>query len=145
MDRDPRTPETFPTSYNSWRIPMFLLAQFDSWMLLGGMSLLIYLLVRRKTLRNVRRREKPTARKTYPGKASHPLPQHDACSPSLPLHDAPPEILRWHVEMHDLARDLKGELDTKMVALRALLRMAQDERRRLETLLARLESHTKDA
>ena len=37
-----------------------------------------------------------------------------------PLMDAPPEILRWQVEMQETARDLKAELDTKIAVLQRL-------------------------
>ena len=48
------------------------------------------------------------------------------------LSDAPIEVLRWQVEMHQTARDLKAEIDTKLVALQAVTRLAQEERQRLE-------------
>lgn len=38
-----------------------------------------------------------------------------------PLRHAPADIERWQVEMHDLARDLKGELDTKIAVLQRLV------------------------
>jgi hypothetical protein len=54
------------------------------------------------------------------------------------LFDAEPpvEVLRWQVQMHDLARDLKGDLDTKHLALQALLQQVRVERAELERLLA---------
>jgi hypothetical protein len=42
------------------------------------------------------------------------------------LADAPPEVLRWQVEMHETARDLKAELDSKLSAIQALVAMARD-------------------
>nr|WP_044180711.1 hypothetical protein [Pirellula staleyi] len=64
------------------------------------------------------------------------------------LADAPAEVLRWHVELHDTARDLKAELDSKLAAIQAAtiaaklatqeaeaaIAQLQDERRALETL-----------
>ncbi len=64
------------------------------------------------------------------------------------LADAPAEVLRWHVELHDTARDLKAELDSKLAAIQAAtiaakqatqeaeaaITQLQDERRALETL-----------
>jgi len=50
------------------------------------------------------------------------------------LTTAPPEVLRWQVEMHELARDLKAELDTKMQALQVLVQQARCEADRLEQL-----------
>ena len=34
----------------------------------------------------------------------------------------PAELMRWQVEMHETARDLKAELDSKMVALKTTIR-----------------------
>ena len=56
------------------------------------------------------------------------------------LSDAPPEVLRWHVELHDTARDLKAEIDTKLAALNALTRLAREEADRLERLLKEAEN-----
>jgi len=61
-----------------------------------------------------------------------------------PLMDAPPEILRWQVEMHETARDLKAELDTKIAVLERLTIDAREQAARLEELLQRAE-HTSAA
>jgi DNA-directed RNA polymerase specialized sigma24 family protein len=50
--------------------------------------------------------------------------------------DAPVDFLRWQVEMHETARTLKGELDSKLAALQALVIMARQESERLEAALA---------
>jgi hypothetical protein len=54
------------------------------------------------------------------------------------LADAPPELLRWQVEMHETARDLKAELDSKLAALQALVALAREERTLLEATISRL-------
>jgi len=46
---------------------------------------------------------------------------------SVPLSSAPVEIQRWQVEMFDLQRELKAELDMKIVVVQSLIRQA-DER-----------------
>jgi hypothetical protein len=56
-----------------------------------------------------------------------------------PLIDAPPNALRWQVEMHETARDLKAEIDTKMVALQQLIALAGRQSDRLEAAIARAE------
>ena len=56
-----------------------------------------------------------------------------------PLLDAPPDLLRWQVEMHETARHLKAELDSKMGALQAITRIASEESARLEAAIARAE------
>ncbi len=49
---------------------------------------------------------------------------------------APAEVERWEVQMHDLARDLSAQLDSKMSALQHLIRTAEQQCARLESLLA---------
>ncbi len=53
--------------------------------------------------------------------------------------DEPPEMLRWQVELHELARDTKAELDSKMRALQAISLLADETAQRLETLIGRAE------
>jgi len=49
--------------------------------------------------------------------------------------DAPGDMLRWEVEMHETARRLAGELDSKMGALQALIAEADRAAARLEAAL----------
>lgn len=53
------------------------------------------------------------------------------------LADAPAEVLRWQVEMHETARDLKAEIDSKLSALQALVVLARQEAERLEAAIRR--------
>jgi hypothetical protein len=46
----------------------------------------------------------------------------------------------WEVEMHDLARQLKGEIDTKMQALQGWIRAADEATGRLDAAIDRAES-----
>ncbi len=41
--------------------------------------------------------------------------------PSVPLADAPPETQRWHAALFDLQRELKAELDTRIMVVQTLL------------------------
>lgn len=66
----------------------------------------------------------------------------DQKSNSQPLLDAPTDVLRWQVEMHDLSRDLKAELDSKIAALQAVIAMARRESERLESLLRQAKETT---
>lgn len=50
--------------------------------------------------------------------------------------DAPRELARWEVAMHEVAREQTARLDTKIAALQQLIQTAQHESRRLEALLA---------
>ncbi len=49
---------------------------------------------------------------------------------------APDSIVLWEVEMQELARDLKAEIDSKMVALEQLIRDADRAANRLERAAA---------
>lgn len=51
--------------------------------------------------------------------------------------ELPVQVVRWQVEMHDLARDLKAELDSKMSALQSLIRIAKEESSQLEGAIER--------
>lgn len=65
-----------------------------------------------------------------------------------PRLEWPHEMIRWEVEMHDLARELSGKLDSKMGALEHLIREADRASSRLEAALdaaeARLRESTAD-
>ena len=50
--------------------------------------------------------------------------------------DAPPEVARWQLEMHETARELKAEIDSKLLALQALVNVAREEREKLEAAIA---------
>ena len=91
-----------------------------SWMFAAGMALATGILMRRLWRRPRHSRQvQPLAR-----------PSRDRSSGDLSQ-----EVLRWQVEMHELARDLKGELDSKIRVFDALVRQAREERQKLEALL----------
>jgi len=59
---------------------------------------------------------------------------------------APPEVANWEVHMHETARDLMGQLDSKMRALQALTAEADRAAARLEAALDKSnESHREGA
>ena len=62
-----------------------------------------------------------------------------------PLRDAPEELQRWQVGMHETARGLSAQLDSKMRALQSMTRSAAQEADRLEALLERSEQHQEAA
>jgi hypothetical protein len=76
------------------------------------------------------------------------VPRPDA-SPALrqpPRSAMPPrDFEQWEVTMHDLARDLSGQLDSKIRVLELLIREADKTAARLETALARTRSSAKPA
>ena len=108
------------------------------WMMLAGIALLTLVLLRRWRryfYRSRRNREDDRALRrmqTMP-------PRRD-----VPLHDAPADVLRWHVEMHETARDLMGELNSKITALQELNVMAAATAERLETALQRAQESERE-
>jgi len=55
------------------------------------------------------------------------------------LKDAPPDVLRWQVEMHETARDLMAELNTKIAIVNSACRLAEVKLRELKSEIQRLE------
>ena len=108
----------------------FILENKASFLFLLGIVMMTVILLRRwhryfKRLKSTQRKEgRPAAREA---------------KPEQPLMDAPPEVLRWQVEMHETARELKAELDTKIAVLQRLTIDAKREREQLEAALARTE------
>lgn len=82
-------------------------------------------------LRNARKRRSGT--KLPPvsewGKAVEPAARD-------PRRALPDDVARWEVRMHDLARDLTGQLDSKIAILQILLRDAHQQIARLESATA---------
>lgn len=107
----------------------FIAAQTSTLMLLAGMSLLALILLRR-SYRYFGRRNRPNRPDVQTTRPSEHA-MHDA--PSA----APPEFLRWQVAMHETARDLKAELDSKMGALQHLVRQAAEQSQSLENSIER--------
>jgi hypothetical protein len=99
-------------------------------MFAGGVALMTLVLMRRWLGYQRRNRRRGSRNR------SSNVTQKRTSDPQQPLLDAPPEIHRWQVEMHDVARDLKGELDSKMVAVQTLIGMARAESDRLQKLLS---------
>ena len=109
---------------------MLLLANAVSWTMFGlGVVLMICVLLRRSW-----RYQRENRRSTRGITVKRPRVNR-----AERLIDAPPEVLRWQVEMHDLARDLKAELDSKMRALQTLIQLAQHETLQLEAAIQRAE------
>jgi hypothetical protein len=105
----------------------------SSLLIVAGLAVAVYLLTRRKYA--VGWVESASA-DADPRGSVHPS--------SFRLHpsssdNAPPELLRWQIEMHDTARELKGQLDCKLSALQALVALARRESDRLEAAILRAE------
>ena len=109
-----------------------LLGSFFSWCLFLAGLLLMTVVLMRRWLRYYGWRGRGGRRE----RLSAAGPQRESGpSDTLRLVDAPPEILRWSVEMQETARDLKAELDSKIGVLQALVQLARLEADRLEALV----------
>ena len=111
-----------------------LIAEIPSWAPFALGIIIVTVILIRRSSRHYSGKRKRSPRSTQPKQ-----PVVSSVSNDRPLADAPREILRWQVEMHETARDLKAELDGKIVALGILLRDAQHETQRLEAAVTRAE------
>jgi hypothetical protein len=99
--------------------------------MLAGVALATFILLRGTRAYLARSR----ADKTSPGTIRAELTKLETKPTSIP----PKELLRWQVEMHETARDLKAEIDTKLAALQALTIAARQESERLEAAITKAE------
>ncbi len=106
-----------------------MIAAFDLKILMIGGLLLIAWVVIRLLLRPRR------ALKQYesPLRTSGGTPAH--------MLDAPADVGRWEVQMHETARNLMGDLNTKIVIVEQLVRDANAAAERLEKAIERADGH----
>ena len=117
---------------------MWLFARIEMpWMFLVGVVLMIFILMRRWFRYSRRQRKRPDR---YSLEKVKKITSSAEPNLDLPLVDSPPEMTRWHVEMYEVARDIKGELNSKMIALQEMVRMADQASQRLESAVKRAES-----
>ena len=98
-------------------------------LLLAGMGLMIFLLMRNISRRNKKGRPKSIDRQLK--ESDQYFKARDARTKDK-LIDAPAQVGRWQVEMHETARDLKAELDSKILVLQSVIKTARVEIDRLE-------------
>ncbi len=104
-----------------------------NWMFLAGVVLASFVLIRLYLIRS--RRARNSAIET---------PRQPDFRRGQFFASAPPQAVQWQVEMHEIARETKAELDSKMRALQVLLRDAQQCESRLRELVERLEITLKE-
>ncbi len=116
---------------------MLIANQIGEWALFLGVGLMIAILFRRylRYFGKLKREKKREEKKAKSPKT--PCPREPAGLAKQSLVDAPDNVLRWQVEMHDTARDLKAELDSKIGVLQSLVKMADDRIAQLTSLVER--------
>jgi len=120
---------------------MLLFADVTQWIGLGAGMLILAWVVMRRRFRNLTDSQ-PEPRPAHPStvfQGGMLGGLRAARQPSTGLMDAPSSIARWEIGMHEAARDMRAELDSKMMALNVLIAQARDESDKLEALLRRAE------
>jgi hypothetical protein len=108
---------------------MVLLAEFNG----GTVFFLLVVLV--STCLLLMRSHRQLGRRPVGGPAIVKMPRPAKSTESYDKR-TPVEVERYEVRMHELARDLSAQLDSKMVALQELLRTADERVAQLESMLA---------
>lgn len=102
-------------------------------MMMAGMGLMCWLLLRGKMRRKRQSAQLGVAASVLKHNANARTPP-SAFSGTQSL-GAPPDVLKWQVELHDLGRELKAELDSKLVAVRSMTQSYDRAARRLAELI----------
>lgn len=106
-----------------------------SWMFFAGCALLTVVLLR-KTYRRMGRRKKASPEAIV--RVDRPAGVWDNAQ-----RDAFAQIERQKVEMHEMSRDLNGQLSSKIMVLEKLIGDSQRQIERLEALLEEADEQTK--
>ncbi len=96
-----------------------------------GAAIVSFFLIRRSRRYLARSAAESSAKSSSAGPQSSPESSRDAERVSST------EVLRGQVQLHETARELMGQLDSKMSALQTLIRSANDAATRLETAIDR--------
>lgn len=114
----------------TWIVPSQLIADMQQaqLLMLAGFVMLGWVLARRQL--KMRKRVNQDSR--VANRALKQMREHK--NPAVPLSDAPPETQRWQVAMFDLQRELKAELDTRIVVVQTLLNQLDQRIARLSAL-----------
>ena len=104
----------------------------QSLMMISGLGILCWLVIRSRS--NGRRKAKPAVITKHLKHNSNASSQPEPFSGTQSL-GAPTDVLKWQIELHDLGRDLKAELDSKMLAVRAITSQYDHAANRLSDLI----------
>ena len=110
---------------------MALFAEFTQVTLvfIAAVAVVTWILLMRSHRYFARQQQNEPASSRWTTKSTAEEPRHHL--------DAPQAAARWEVQMHDTARELSAQLDSKMSALQALIADADQAAARLEAALAR--------
>jgi hypothetical protein len=113
--------------------------QAAQFLMVGGFVMLAWVLARRK-IRAGKKVHQDTKRANREIKL---MREHK--EPSVPLSGAPVETQRWQAAMFDLQRELKAELDTRIIVVQTLLNQVDEKINQLNSLQSELEpAHAAD-
>ncbi len=110
----------------------------QQFMLVAGIGLLCWMLMRNR-MRGRKRAELPVLTSLGHNSNTQIPPRSFSGTQSL---GAPTEVLKWQVELYDLGRELKGELDSKLIAVRSMVSAYDQAAKRLSELI-RMAEQTK--
>ena len=111
--------------WEGWPIADIQQAQL---LMVAGFVMLGWVLARRQ----IRMRKRVNRDARAANKALQQIRDHK--EPAVPLSDAPAETQRWQVALFDLQRELKAELDTRIVVVQTLLKQVDQRIERLAKL-----------
>jgi hypothetical protein len=118
-------------------VPAMANMQAAQFLMVGGFVMLAWVLVRRRIRTGKRfHQETRAANKVIKG-------MRHRKEPSIPLSDAPAETQRWQAAMFDLQRELKAEMDTRIMVVQTLLNQADDRIAKLNGVQAGLTQPSK--
>ena len=104
--------------------------QAAQFLMVGGFVMLAWVLARRK----IRAGKRVNADTRRANKVIQSMREHK--EPSIPLSGAPVETQRWQAAMFDLQRELKAELDTRIIIVQTLLKQVDEKIDTLNNLQA---------
>lgn len=97
-------------------MPILQNDQLQHLMQIAGIGIICWLLIRSRLNRRKAAKAMPVLNLGYNSNAKS-RPTQFSGTQSL---GAPAEVLKWQVELHDLGRELKAELDSKLIAVRTI-------------------------
>ncbi len=95
--------------------------QAAQFLMVGGFVMLAWVLARRK----IKGGNRVNADTRHANKVIQSMREHK--EPSIPLSGAPAETQRWQAAMFDLQRELKAELDTRIIIVQTLLNQVDEK------------------